>query len=342
MDFPFYIGDGKQAGNPRKIDLPVPQRDRLTDPCGYLADQGLADAANVALLLSQPLLLTGEPGTGKTVFADSLAAELGLLPVKKFETKSTSTAQDLFYTYDALKRFQHAQSSMWSKTKASTDESALPYITYGALGKAILGTLSAEEMAPYLLPGTALTPETRSVVLIDEIDKAPRDFPNDILNEIEHLYFRVPELGDLGNRGIKAKSELEPVIVITSNSEKDLPEAFLRRCVYYDIPFPGDDRLREIVDARLGLNSAGSSDFITSALDLFKLLRSPSSGLRKYPATAELLGWVLALRQMAPAAVNPLADPNLVLSTLSVLVKNAEDQNSARRVVEEWAAKPRK
>ncbi len=305
MNFPFYFGDGTRERSDTPATLPVSRRAQFMKPENYLADSGLRDACNVALLLGQPLLLSGEPGTGKTLFAYSLAWELGFGKPLKFETKSTSTARELFYTYDTLKQFQDAQSSI-------ADRSPLDYLTYNALGKAILLTKEQSEVKNFLPPGFVHPGKRRSIVLIDEVDKAPRDFPNDILNELEHLYFRVPELG---NVEIKANPKLQPIVVITSNSEKDLPDAFLRRCVYYNIPFPKEDRLSEIITNRLGLYSAGSSDFLKDALDLFFKLRK--SGLRKKPATAELLGWMIALKEMSGGEDNPLADPKLALRTLS-------------------------
>ncbi|MCP4665432.1 MAG: MoxR family ATPase, partial [Deltaproteobacteria bacterium] len=166
-----------------------------------------------------------------------------------------------------------------------------------------------------------------------EIDKAPRDFPNDLLSELEEMFFRVPELG---NVRIAAAPELQPVVVLTSNSEKDLPDAFLRRTVYYNIPFPERPRLEEIVAGRLGSWAGGSSEFLADALDVFFELRR--AGLRKKPATAELLGWLVSLRQLGGEAENPLADePRLALDTLSNLIKTAEDQEAATRVVERWS-----
>src|SRR5689334_21607890 len=133
MNFPFYSGDGAQKRSDTPINLPLARRGQLLKPDKYLADPGLVDACNVALLLGQPLLLTGEPGCGKTLFAYSLAWELGLDEPLKFETKSTSNARDLFYTYDALKRFQVIQSGVLNTT-------ALDYLIYNALGEAILRT----------------------------------------------------------------------------------------------------------------------------------------------------------------------------------------------------------
>lgn len=320
----FYTG----TGIPRKEgaqDLPKSNRKELTLPDKYFADPGLIDAANVAIMLGQPLLLTGEAGTGKTQFAYSLAWELGLGAPLKFETKSTSTARDLFYTYDALKRFQHIQ------TKKESDN-ILDYITYQALGLAILRTLNVSEIKGLANEEAKPTDKpTRSVVLIDEIDKAPRDFPNDILNEIENMDFRIPEMA---NRKVEANRDFPPIVVITSNSEKDLPDAFLRRCVYYNIPFPDEkdkDRLQTIVINRLAERVTGKDAFIDNALELFYALRA--GGLRKPPATAELIGWMMVLKDIAPDVKNPLAQDKLAERTLSNLVKTTTDQEKALKIV---------
>lgn len=328
MSLSFYSGQGKQRKDGYK-DLPVPRRAQLDAPEKYLADPGLVDAANVALVLGQPLLLTGEAGTGKTQFAYNLAWELDLGKTLKFETKSTSMARDLFYTYDALKRFQDAQSDAKS-------ENAIPYITYQALGTAILRTKTRSEIEN-IIPNDFKEPEkTRSVVLIDEIDKAPRDFPNDILNEIEKSYFRIPEMA---NEEVKADEELLPIVVITSNSEKDLPDAFLRRCVYYNIPFPDKERMRLIVGNRLGDYVADTDSFIDDALELFYALREYQGGLRKNPSTAEMLGWMLALKNQARFEKNPLANLELAERALSTLIKTTADQNKAQSVVNAWMKK---
>jgi MoxR-like ATPase len=131
-------------------------------------------------------------------------------------------------------------------------------------------------------------------------------------------------------------------VIITSNSEKDLPDAFLRRCVYYNIPFPGSDRLKQIVSGRLGLYATDSSAFVNDALEIFNDLRSPASGLRKNPATAELLDWMAALKDMSGGAENPLEDPELASRTLSNLIKTAEDQKKAEGIVQRWVDKRKK
>src|SRR5262249_10942839 len=157
------------------------------------------------------------------------------------------------------------------------------------LGKAILFTRQPSEVSMYLPEGMIHPGKSQSVVIIDEIDKAPRDFPNDILNELDQLYFRVPELD---NQPITVDDALRPIVIITSNSEGDLPDAFLRRCIFYHIPFPGSDQMRGIVEGHLGVFAGGASQFLDDSLTLFYALRDDSVGLRKKPATAELLEWI--------------------------------------------------
>jgi AAA domain (dynein-related subfamily) len=171
---------------------------------------------------------------------------LGLESPLVFETKATSMSRDLFYTFDNLRRFQAAHA-------AERDLDPRGFIQFNALGLAILRTLPWEEIVRVAPPDLCHAAPGQSVVLIDEIDKAPRDFPNDILNELEHLYFRIPELG---GEVVRANPVLRPIVIMTSNSEKSLPDAFLRRCIFYHIPFPNAHRLEEIVLARVvGLSS---------------------------------------------------------------------------------------
>ncbi len=318
--WPWYRGTGERWPGEGTPELPTPLAERFTKPEDYLPDDGLKDAVNVALHLGQPLLLTGQPGTGKTQLAYSLAHELRLGDGKplKFETKSTSVARDLFYTYDTLGRFHAAQGGGGSIN-------ALDYIHWSALGKAILYANEPQKVA-HLLDPKKHPGRRRSLVLIDEIDKAPRDFPNDLLNEVEHMYFRIPELG---NEEVRADSDLRPVLVMTSNSEKNLSEAFLRRCVFYCIPFP-KERLEQIIRRRLG-TALADERLLASAFVLFKRLRDPSLGLLKAPSTAELLAWVQDLAE-GPAR----DDDRLVERALCILIKTEDDRGRAHEVVQQW------
>ena len=221
----YLFLNGQATKMPEKVvELPPPARDADTDPAKYLLDGDLLDAVNVALLLGQPLLVTGEPGTGKTGLAHRIAWELGYSDrALVFNTKSTSTARDLLYTFDVMGHFH-------SPHIPGASKEARDYLRFGALGQAIVHSLKLEQVRSLLRSQEAeeYPGPRRSVVLIDEIDKAPRDFPNDLLHEIDTMKFRAPELTE---HEIAADPALRPVVVITSNSERNLPDAFLRRCV---------------------------------------------------------------------------------------------------------------
>jgi MoxR-like ATPase len=315
-------------------DTGAPPDPTLSDqdhPRAYLPDAKLVDAVNVALMLERPLLLTGSPGTGKTQVAYSLAWQLASrraldvtsARVEKFETKSTTVARDLFYTFDLLGRF-HA-----NHTGGSTDN--LEYITYNALGRALLDCQPWDQIARYVRAADRkeyLGPR-RSVVLIDEIDKAPRDFPNDILNEIDQMYFRVPELKAKIGGDDKA---LKPIVVLTSNSEKALPDPFLRRCVYYNITPPDSDRLTDILLARLKRHGVTEKklvgDVVTFAMDL---------ETRKVPhrkiSAPELLQWLVYMLRRRADPTKALRDRQnlpLAVAGLSTITKDPTDQQLIR------------
>ena len=293
----------------------------------YLADESLANAVNIAVLLGQPLLVTGEPGTGKTRLAYSVANQLKLGEPLRFNTKSASASQELFYHYDALGHFRASQTG--------AEKSAAAFLRAEPLGAAILRTLPPGDPHRDALLGSLETgAPTRSIVLIDEIDKASRDFPNDILSEIEMLQFNVPEL-EGAQFQIAGDKELRPIVIITSNSEKHLPDAFLRRCVFAHIEFPDPDRLQSIV-AHHHPNLA-ANELVKDALDLFSHLRHGGARrMDKLPATAELIRWVEALAAAVdgkPIRQNPAA----IRDTLGVLIKSGPDMQVAREIVDSWA-----
>jgi MoxR-like ATPase len=331
MKFRFFQGRGEAPGPDAWKELPPPRIGAETLPEFYEADDDLADAVNVALLMGRPLLLTGEPGTGKTQLAFRLAWELGLGAPEIFETKSTSLARDLFYAYDALGRFHDAECEI--------PESAQAYIAYNALGRAILLAQPKATVADLLPPGFQHDGPRRSVVLIDEIDKAPRDFPNDILNEIERMYFRIPELGNVRVPAEDGETDFPPIVVVTSNSERHLPGPFLRRCVYHHIRFPEPDRMARIVANRLRHipdrkeNAASPSEaFVRDAVALFFHLRDQRDGPL---STGELIVWMQAMRDISEAE-NPVAeDRESAVRAIGALVKSGELE-AVRNMVREW------
>src|SRR5262245_2564705 len=286
-DFRLYQGAGSGATlSSRNLKLPLFKKLKgLDDPAGYVAEKGLRDAVNVAMALGQPLLLTGEPGTGKTQLAASLTYELGLPEPLVFNVKTTSGAKDLFYRYDSLRHFHDSQ---FKKEQIEVED----YISYEAFGLAVLLSMEPQKADPFLPASLRAKGPTRSVVLIDEIDKAPRDLPNDVLNEIENMSFTVKETG----QSFESDRRYRPILVLTSNSEKNLPDAFLRRCVFYHIAFPDEARLNNIVQRRLGEASSFTPEMLAHAIQHFHEIRE--LGLKKKPATAEFLGWVRILRHM--------------------------------------------
>jgi len=282
-------------------------------PESYIPEPGLCDAVKVALTLGQPLLVTGEPGTGKTQLASSIAYEFQLPAPIVFHTKTSSTAGDLLYHYDALKRFNDAQIEKIIKPVSH-------YVSLRGLGIAILLSKKYSDQDKKLLPMSYQQyRHCRSVVLIDEIDKAPRDFPNDILNEVEKLEFTIHEIP----KTFKAETGKTPIIILTSNSEKYLPDAFLRRCVFYHINFPDEARLKNIIEQRFNESSIHpgfSEQEIDASIKHFESIRSLH--LKKKPATAELLAWMTMLKAMDIEIITPNMD---IQKTYGVLAKNAED-----------------
>lgn len=279
---------------------------RFRDPTRYIPDPDLMAAVQVAALLRQPLLLTGDPGTGKSQLADWVGATLKW-QVIRYTAKSTSTAGDLLYRFDHVREFRDSQRSAEMPAKSQ-------YLTFQALGRAIALTypsdhpdiVSCWNADANQVPGEAsleYREPTRSVVLVDEIDKAPRDVPNDLLAEFDLCEFPIPEIGVR----LRVQNDLAPIVIATSNSEKALPDAFLRRCVFYNITMPRGQRLREILARQFpDLNHHGNP-LIDDAVELFDALQKtpPELLLRKRPSVPELLG---AISVFAGQQVNSAAD----------------------------------
>lgn len=297
-------------------------------PGRYVLPPGMLEALEGAVALGQPLLLTGEPGTGKTTLADWAVGYLNQKhnnafhpEVLRFNTKTTSTARDLFYTYDALAHFQAANFQGDSKQVGD-------FIELQAMGRAIAMSNPTEKTRS--LFRTELPEEPRnSVVLIDEVDKAPRDFTNDILDEIDNQRFFLREHNITLERGPEAKI----VVVMTSNSEKNLPDPFLRRCAFYHIEFPVGERLKEILRRHLGSYTPATEAAHEELLAFFHALRDKS--VRKKPATAELIGWLRLLHLNGYFEKDEAARRETLLYNLSFLVKTQEDLVAARRLWEE-------
>ena len=312
MSFHLY-GTGAQKELP-----PISLNERINDPSLYLPSPGLVSAVNVALNLGLPLLLTGEPGTGKTQLAYHIAHYFSLGEALVFNAQTTSNAKDLFYRYDALGHFQHSQTQAAPLTPEDIERR---YIRYQALGAAIRS-------------------ENRRLVLIDEVDKAPRDLPNDILAALERLEFEVPEI----DKSYSTSKDNRPIIIMTSNSEKNLPEPFLRRVAYFHIDFPSAEELLQILQRKVeGFDGPEGEQRLQAIISHFELLRSRTSvKLRKDPATAELIQWALLLNKLgfdieklsAPANLSAKAKADLKLS-YCVLAKNKDDLDQLYRMVDQ-------
>lgn len=295
----------------------------------YLMDEGLKRAVEVAIALDQPLLLTGEPGTGKTKLAYKVAHDLAKEKHDKydfldeplvFNTKTTSSSRDLFYMYDALGHFQAAN------IKTEKNLTTAQFIELKALGKAIALTNPAAVDTTKFKTTLGKTPKS-CVVLIDEIDKAPRDFTNDILNEIENYEFEIKEQE---NHLIKKGDDQRIIVIMTSNSEKNLPDAFLRRCIFYHIPFPNPKRLKQIAMMQLGINSnfQKADTLLEELIDKFNIIRKKA--IRKPPATAELIAWLRILEMNDIFNQDAQNQTKQLRDNLSILIKTKEDLEAVR------------
>lgn len=258
---------------------------RFKGTSSYLTSESLRAAVDCALALQRPLLVKGEPGTGKTLLAEAIAEALGSRLIT-WHVKSTSKAQDGLYVYDAVQRLHD------SRFNDHDVRDIEKYLRLGPLGE-------------------SFTVPERAVLLIDEIDKADLEFPNDLLHELDRMRFRITET----NREIVARHR--PVVVITSNNEKDLPDAFLRRCVFHFIEFPDVDLMRRIVAVHHPDLEGGLVD---QSLEIFYQLRALTR-LRKRPSTSELIDWIAALRAAGVTSVKL----DQALPFLGALLKREQD-----------------
>lgn len=258
----------------------------------YIASRPLMEIVNVAIALGKPLVIKGEPGTGKTLLAHSIAGAL----VKKlivWNIKSTTKAKDGLYVYDTVQRLNDAR----FKDRDISD--IRQYIKHGKLGQAFMS-------------------EEKLVLLIDEIDKADVEFPNDLLNELDEMSFHIPELDE------EVTAKHRPIVVITSNAEKELPDAFLRRCIFHYIEFPDQEMMEKIVRVHF---PDIETKLMREAIKRFYWIREVD-GLRKKPSTSELIDWIKALA-LGGLNVDKISSE---IPFLGTLLKNEQDTGRFARL----------
>jgi MoxR-like ATPase len=257
----------------------------------YVATEDLMVAVNASISLERPLLIKGEPGTGKTILAHEVARALKA-PLIEWHVKSTTKAQHGLYEYDAVRRLRDSQ----------------------------LGDESVQDIANYIVRGKlweAFTSDQRPVLLIDEVDKADIEFPNDLLLELDRMEFYVYETQQ------QVKAAQRPIVIITSNNEKELPDAFLRRCFFHYISFPDTETMNEIVDVHYpGIQKM----LVREALKLFYDIREVP-GLKKRPSTSELLDWLklLMIEDIPPEALRSSDSAKMIPPLYGALLKNEQD-----------------
>jgi MoxR-like ATPase len=285
---------------------------RKVDAEPYLPDPVLVTNVNLAIALGRPLLLQGEPGCGKTRLAHAVAYELGM-SLEECYIKSTSRAQDLLYTYDAINRLYDVQATTPEERRNGQARDIRRYITLGPLGRAIA-------RAQY---------DRRSVVLIDEIDKADLDFPNDLLYELDRLAFQVAEAPDMRYSVPENRPDLRPIVIVTHNEEKALPAAFLRRCIYHYLSLPKDSKELE----NFLMNALKKHKMVDEALNEMAIQTYQKLiplGLEKKPGLSEILDWIGFLTAQKQHGKEPQPEQ---LPNVGALIKNQSDLN---RVKEEF------
>ncbi|MDX8352154.1 MoxR family ATPase [Cognatiyoonia sp. IB215182] len=270
---------------------------QFTGTDSYVATEDLTMAVNAAVTLERPLLVKGEPGTGKTELARQVSAALGL-PMIEWHIKSTTKAQQGLYEYDAVSRLRDSQ----------------------------LGDERVHDVANYIKQGKlwqAFAADGKVVLLIDEIDKADIEFPNDLLQELDRMEFHVYETGET------VKAQHRPIVIITSNNEKELPDAFLRRCFFHYIRFPDAETMRQIVEVHHpGIKAA----LLTAALTQFYEIRE-TAGLKKKPSTSEVLDWLkLLLAEDLNAEDLKRGGANALPKLHGALLKNEQDVHLFERL----------
>ena len=271
---------------------------KFTGTDSYVASDDLRVAVNASIALQRPLLIKGEPGTGKTVLAHEVAKALGA-PIIEWHIKSTTKAQQGLYEYDAVSRLRDSQ----------------------------LGDGRVKDIANYIKRGKmweAFTSEQRPVLLIDEIDKADIEFPNDLLLELDRMEFYVYETQEV------VKAVQRPVVMITSNNEKELPDAFLRRCFFHYIRFPDREIMTQIVDVHF---PDLQRNLLREALNIFYDIRDVP-GLKKKPSTSELLDWLklLMVEDMSPESLRSKDSKQLIPPLHGALLKNEQDVHLFERL----------
>lgn len=252
---------------------------------GYVVTPELMDAVNVSIALKKPLLIKGEPGTGKTMLAEAIAESMDM-PLIVWSIKSTTKAQDGLYMYDTVQRLYDSQFGEGDVSDIGQ------YIRLGKLGE-------------------AFTSERQAVLLIDEIDKADLEFPNDLLWELDKMEFYINETKET------ITTKHRPIVIITSNAEKELPDAFLRRCIFHYIAFPDEEKMREIIRVHYG---DIDQKLVDNAIEAFYEIRRMND-LQKKPSTSELLDWIQAL-MISGVSVDDLSDR---MPYVGVLLKKNED-----------------